>query len=89
MAELARLLRAAHEGPGEVAADLERLCDTVTAGLLPPSTPPPTTRPSSSPASTALTDDDMASSAAPETASGRAGPLPHPRAASAPGAWTT
>ncbi|MET9032951.1 SpoIIE family protein phosphatase [Streptomyces mirabilis] len=35
MAELARLLRAAHEGPGEVAADLERLCDTVTAGLLP------------------------------------------------------
>ncbi|MCX5188213.1 SpoIIE family protein phosphatase [Streptomyces sp. NBC_00268] len=35
MAELARLLRAAHEGSGEVAADLERLCDTVTAGLLP------------------------------------------------------
>ncbi|MFD9281125.1 SpoIIE family protein phosphatase [Streptomyces mirabilis] len=35
MAELARLLRAAHEGPGEMAADLERLCDTVTAGLLP------------------------------------------------------
>ncbi|MGW1760020.1 SpoIIE family protein phosphatase [Streptomyces mirabilis] len=35
MAELARLLRAAHEGPGEMATDLERLCDTVTAGLLP------------------------------------------------------
>ncbi|MFJ1604718.1 SpoIIE family protein phosphatase [Streptomyces sp. NPDC088253] len=35
MAELARLLRAAHEGPGDAAADLERLCDTVTAGLLP------------------------------------------------------
>ncbi|MER7688394.1 SpoIIE family protein phosphatase [Streptomyces sp. NPDC097610] len=35
MAELARLLRAAHEGPGDTAADLERLCDTVTAGLLP------------------------------------------------------
>jgi PAS domain S-box-containing protein len=35
MAELARLLRAAHEGPGDMAADLERLCDTVTAGLLP------------------------------------------------------
>ncbi|MFF3576015.1 SpoIIE family protein phosphatase [Streptomyces mirabilis] len=35
MTELARLLRAAHEGPGDVTADLERLCDTVTAGLLP------------------------------------------------------
>ncbi|MFG2364512.1 SpoIIE family protein phosphatase [Streptomyces mirabilis] len=35
MGELARLLRAAHEGPGQMATDLERLCDTVTAGLLP------------------------------------------------------
>ena len=51
MADLARLLRTAHEAGTD--ADLERLCDTLTAGLLPAEQQSaPTTRPSSSPAST-------------------------------------
>ena len=42
MAELARMLSTAHRG-GAVAsaADLERLCDTLTAGLLPTESPGP------------------------------------------------
>ncbi|MEV4451315.1 SpoIIE family protein phosphatase [Streptomyces mirabilis] len=66
MAELARLLRAAHEGPGEVAADLERLCDTVTAGLLPAEHSTADDAALLIARLHALTDDDMASWLLPE-----------------------
>ncbi|PBC95286.1 PAS domain S-box-containing protein [Streptomyces sp. Ag82_O1-15] len=66
MAELARLLRAAHEGPGEMAADLERLCDTVTAGLLPAEHSTADDAALLIARLHALTDDDMASWLLPE-----------------------
>ena len=66
MAELARLLRAAHEGSGEVAADLERLCDTVTAGLLPAEDSTADDAALLVARLHALTDDDMASWLLPE-----------------------
>lgn len=66
MAELARLLRAAHEGSGEVAADLERLCDTVTAGLLPAEDSTADDAALLVARLHALTDDDMASWPLPE-----------------------
>lgn len=66
MAELARLLRAAHEGPGEVAADLERLCDTVTTGLLPAEHSTADDAALLIARLHALTDDDMASWLLPE-----------------------
>ncbi|SOE61116.1 PAS domain S-box-containing protein [Streptomyces sp. OV198] len=66
MAELARLLRATHEGPGEMAADLERLCDTVTAGLLPAEHSTADDAALLIARLHALTDDDMASWLLPE-----------------------